>query len=565
MNPWILIVHTDDDLREAAESLIVSAWGQSTPTVVHAPNADKAREEFFNRGPGAWLDCRLIIAGLALPTDAATPQSETQQSAGLELVRRLREFGFRAPVIFTAESSDVEVSDKMRGLDPSAFVRLGVDWSTDLRRELSRFREGRELVVRPRCVNFDIVVRGETDWSWRLIGKGTEDSGVIFVDKTMLAKVLTWSTQMPQRTASTTWGDDLSYIRDELGRLLFSNPSNLEFFKVLIEAKTRVGGTENTRIRFVVNADTHPIVLEAIGDLDFDQGLPYLMLKAPVYRRYEAHGEGFPLFKDRASRRGPINCLIIEADPAEGELGAPWNTLLEKLPGVKAEVKVVHDILAAEQKAHNTIGTLKVFRAAQCRGKAAEKLEALMQETRWHLVHFAGHAIRSSDGQGAIVLSSHGDGVLGATRLGGLLSNTQFLYLSSCKSADAHFVMHLVEQKVPGVLGFRWPVADQQAHEYARHFYHSLFNDVVSRQFLEYAFLKAKRKLYDRNAKDPTWAAPVLIMQVDSPEEELAQAFDGAGRMPPTRPTLRKSGEDNVRNATELRLQGTGLRFKGDL
>jgi CHAT domain-containing protein len=355
---------------------------------------------------------------------------------------------------------------------------------------------------------------------------------------------------MPERAASATWGEDLSDIRNELGRLLFSNLNNRKFYKVLIEAKTRVGGTQNTRIRFVVNEGTHPIMLEAIEDVDSDPG-DYLMLKAPVYRRYEARGEGYPLFKDRASRRGPINCLIIQADPRDGELGAPWNTPLAELPSIEGEVNAIHEILAAERENHKSIGKLEVFRAAQWDGRAVEKLEALMQGTRWHLVHFAGHSVRSRDGQGAIVLSSRGDGVLSARRLGELLSNTQFLYLSSCRSADAYFVMHLVEQQVPGVLGFRWPVADEQAHKYARYFYHSLFNDVVSRQFLEYAFLKAKRKLYDRDENDPTWAAPVLIMQVDNPEEDLTEsAVTGerifAGAAGPHK------GEGDVRNTTEL-------------
>ena len=549
---WILIAHADDDLRDEVASLIVTEWGVSPDTIVHAPNADKAEREFFKRGPAAWLNCRLIVAGLALPAHGRMPLSEAQQTAGLEFIRDLRESGCSAPVIFTAESSDVDISGGMQELKPSAFVRLGVDWSADLRRELSRFRAGRELLPRPRCVNLDIVVRGEKDWSWRLAGKGTEDSGPIMVDGSAIDKVSKWSKLMPERVASATWGQDLSDIRDELGELLFTNPNNRKFFQVLIEAKTRVGGTQNTRIRFVVNEHTHPIVLEAIGDVDSDCARDYLMLKAPVYRRYEARGEGYPLFKDRASRRGPINCLIIQADPRKGKLGAPWNTPLDKLPSIEKEVKTIHGILAAEREAHRSIGKLEVFRAAQYGDGAAEQLEALMQDTRWHLVHFAGHAVRSSDGQGAIVLSSRGDGVLSAKRLGRLLSKTQFLYLSSCKSADAYFVMNLVEQQLPAVLGFRWPVADAPAHEYARCFYHSLFNDLVSRQFLEYAFLKAKRNLYDRDANDPTWAAPVLIMQVDSPEEEPTDPVIGGAGMcsAPTDP--RKSGDDNVRNATEV-------------
>jgi hypothetical protein len=115
---------------------------------------------------------------------------------------------------------------------------------------------------------------------------------------------------------------------------------------------------------------------------------------------------------------------------------------------------------------------------------------------------------------------SRSGGVLPADQLAEYLSGTQFLYLSSCRSADAYFVLNLVDQRVPAVLGFRWPVQDEGAHAYAKSFYDTLFNDALSRKFIEYAFLKAKRKQLDLNQQDPTWASPVLVMQVTEPEEE---------------------------------------------
>jgi hypothetical protein len=109
--------------------------------------------------------------------------------------------------------------------------------------------------------------------------------------------------------------------------------------------------------------------------------------------------------------------------------------------------------------------------------------------------------------------------------------------------------MNLVEQLVPGVLGFRWPVADRQAYEYARCFYDLLFNDGMSRKFIEYAFLKAKRKLYDKDENDPTWAAPVLVMQVDSPEEDPAESTIAHTAVYSAQPRFRELGGDDGRDA----------------
>jgi CHAT domain-containing protein len=551
MKPWILIAHADDDLRDEAQDVVLAAWKVPAESIVHSPNADRAREEIFKRGPSGWLDCKLIVVGITLPTNAATPLSVADQSSGMEFVRTFREGGCRAPVIFTGETSDIGLSSAMRSLAPNGFVRLGPDWSTDLRREVTRFANGSAPPERPRCVNLDIIVRGDSDWSWRFVGKGTEDSGHIRVEPSVFEKVRRRSVSMAERVGNASWHEDLSDIREELTELLFSTPSNRMFYKALIETKTRVGGTQNTRLRFVVNERTHPIVLEAIEDVDADRGMKYLMLKAPVYRRYEARGEGYPLFKDRASRRDPINCLIVQADPNAGELGAPWNTPLEALPNIEAEVNAVHEILNDEREKHGSIGELEVFRAGQYGDRAVDELEAVINRTRWHLVHFAGHAVRAGD-KGAIVLRSRDGGALGAPRIGELLAKTQFLYLSSCKSADAYFVMNLVEQRVPGVLGFRWPVSDTKAFQYARRFYDSLFNDGMSRKFLEYAFLKAKRRLHEDDEHDPTWAAPVLIMQVDTPEEDPVETIVADTTLHSTQAGFRDAGGTDVRNATSF-------------
>jgi hypothetical protein len=74
----------------------------------------------------------------------------------------------------------------------------------------------------------------------------------------------------------------------------------------------------------------------------------------------------------------------------------------------------------------------------------------------------------------------------------------------------------------------------------------------MSRKFLEYAFLKAKRRLHEDDEHDPTWAAPVLIMQVDTPEEDPVETIVADTTLHSTQAGFRDAGGTDVRNATSF-------------
>ena len=71
-------------------------------------------------------------------------------------------------------------------------------------------------------------------------------------------------------------------------------------------------------------------------------------------------------------------------------------------------------------------------------------------------------------------------------------------------------MFELARQKIPAIIGFRWDIIDDQAAEHARIFYKYLFKE----KSLEYAFLKTRTDMYNRDDKHRIWAAPILIMQV---------------------------------------------------
>jgi hypothetical protein len=152
------------------------------------------------------------------------------------------------------------------------------------------------------------------------------------VDKSVLERILRYTQRLDRTVGQKGWTADYLDVREELNRLLFGDPNNRRLHVGVSTARAMAGGIQNTRLRFIVSEKTHPIPLEAFKDPDHNatksmdrepldnkasaEDHENWMGKFPIYRRYDMLlGSRFPLFKDRASRRGPVNCLLIEANP----------------------------------------------------------------------------------------------------------------------------------------------------------------------------------------------------------------------------------------------------------
>jgi hypothetical protein len=364
-------------------------------------------------------------------------------------------------------------------------------------------------------LEIDITLAGAKRTSWRLKQKGDnpfEDFGELHVDERDLKQLVRRSKELQDRVQRTGWQEELSDIGTALVEMLFhGSHTNLKFFEKFIEHRALVGGTAKTRVRVTLNDDTHPVFVEALKDIDNPS---FWMLNAPVYRRHDAAGARYPLFKDRTSREGPINCLVITADPQAGNIpDGEWAQPFAPLGEIEAEAK---DIVAILNNANNTKGNGRVehLSLANLDADPIDTLNAKLSECTWHLVHFAGHGIKSTRDEAGLVLVAERGGVIRIADLANKLIGTQFLFLNSCRSADSHFVTKAVEHLVPAVLGFRWSVSDVGGANFARAFYTALFDPAVNR-YLEYAFMRARKAIHDKNSSDPTWASPVLVMQLD--------------------------------------------------
>ena len=88
-------------------------------------------------------------------------------------------------------------------------------------------------------------------------------------------------------------------------------------------------------------------------------------------------------------------------------------------------------------------------------------------------------------------------------------AETRFLYLSGCRSSEAGFVFEFARFQIPGILGFRWPINDWAALQFAKNFYEELFEKSAA-PCLERAFLSTRCTIRDAFREDKIWAAAML-------------------------------------------------------
>ena len=511
MKPWQLLAHSDDDLLEYLDGALQRRQASADEFVsLTAPNLKDA-ERLLRQMDAA--DCRLVVLGAATPADRTSGVGESTREPTMEFIRKLKRDHPQLPLLVLTTNPDEHLSGFLTAFDETDWTPLKPSVGLDEVIEKAQAMRRKEPVGRHGVLELDIVLDEGRCTSWRLERTGRqplEAAGDLYIDKDLLRQVINKSRKL--RGDSPDWAEDLVDLSNDLERLLFHEARpNREFWRVFTRHVDQTGH-RHTRIRFTLNEETYPLLVEALTEA---QAQPkYWMLHAPVFRRCQDRpGTRYPLFKDTESRRGPVDCLVIEADAAPGMIeGKVFPALRE----VQAEVADVCETLGRD-RASDGIGVVERLRLEAVEGNAQALRDAVMRklrERRWQLVHFAGHATMF-DKTAALVLSADRECVLAIEDLVERLPYLQFLYLSSCRSADSYFVLRAAERSVPAVLGYRWTVPDGAAAGFAHTFYRELFDRADSSyKYLEYAFRDARKAVYENNPADSTWASPVLVMQL---------------------------------------------------
>ncbi len=122
-----------------------------------------------------------------------------------------------------------------------------------------------------------------------------------------------------------------------------------------------------------------------------------------------------------------------------------------------------------------------------------ERIEALLREKQFHLLHFCGHTkyVPQNEQMTGLSISSEEDNteIVSYGRFARAVRNsgTWLVYLSSCHGAVTDLpeigqtylncMEALIEIGIPNVIGFRWAVEDFRAKRFASEFYAELFID----------------------------------------------------------------------------------------
>jgi hypothetical protein len=300
---------------------------------------------------------------------------------------------------------------------------------------------------------------------------------------------------------------------------------------------SQVGGAENIWFRFRVAYRSMPsIPFEAIlrCDGNEDDEDEFQLILSPVYR--VAHGIRAggdlrpPLFGRGDASKTRFNCLIIDAstDGTPQQLGDVTFPCLDTIYHGREEAESVEEIIKA-QRGQRPMGRTDLFKFDDeaIRANPAAALAAKFEEHQWDLVHFIGHSHYETAANGGeksahVFLPGPYQPVPVPIQLfGSWLSQTAFVYLSSCQSAESGFIHALAERGIPTIVGYRWKIYDYGAKTFAGEFYKNLF-DTTRPACIESAFARTQKTLKDPEQPRNTladdigrhvWAYPMLVMQ----------------------------------------------------
>jgi hypothetical protein len=512
---WTLILHDNDDMLGYLAGAVGAVLTADRCRL--ARNVQDAQALAFSEGMS---QCRLIVASLTARASAsAVPDVDRRELSGLDFVRQLRGLGVTTPALLVCSFIDTERVSEATGVEGVQLIGAQ-DLAGNLAervRALSGPASAPGVAAGPAAparyrVDLDIVLRHRQQSCWSMRGAGgiaVEDSGKLDIDDTELDDL---------RGRSDLRSSPSSMAMQSLGlsiyKLLMADNLKSEDLEIKLNNSVHsYGGLSIARIRFNVDERTHPIHLETLAKPDKLSETPdFWMLRAPMFRKYGDRGERPPLFKDRRSQVEPVDCLLILGCDEAFAAGAPLLREFHALPAARRESAWLGDWLASRGQ---EVGRITVLRHADyAEGAFAQAVRQELAAHPYALVHYCGHSDIGDDETAYLAFGGADSDLVTAEDFAGWTSSVQFMFLSSCHSAKASFIMKLVRAKVPAVAGYAWPMEDAVAACFTEAFYTCLFSEGRDHRYLEYSFMQAKRLLHRRYRSQGHWVAPQLFMQM---------------------------------------------------
>ena len=453
----------------------------------------------------------LLIVDLYVPEDEDGAIDERAMS-GLALLKKLKEKGIPIPSVLVVPTKTNDLQAEVDGLQNCRMVPKGTSYAEELRKFsrllLIDFQDRPEAPRIDKACTIDVQLDLHHNlYQFEISGEFGDsnylDRGMLVIHPDEMAKLASRS----RLVQVDNWEEELTNIGETLCKEILEN--NIKFMKSFYKVMGKIDKSDKIRVRFSVDKDVHPVLLEALIEDN-----AFIMLSSPVYRKLSVAGEYHAAFNQLGKDRPPINCLIIESD-FRGRVDKIAPDLeFPRLDNIALEARGLHDMLNDNREKFN-IGKIEWLRVDPAHESLLSQLKTLLKlKKTWELVHFAGHSFfDAKQGKGYLLFSKDdGADVVQLTHFSRWLRdcNTQLVFLSSCHSSEVDFVFELAANQIPSIIGFRWDIDDDKALAFTENFYTHLFKEGRT---LAYAFLETRRDMYLEHPDNHVWAAPMLIMQ----------------------------------------------------
>ncbi len=497
-----------DQVKEVLEEVLGEV------VIDHVVDEKMAKEKIKNRAYD------LIVIHQHLPRDRKTPIEEAE-NRGVGLSKWIDARPSRTPIIQLVFPSDAEARAAVAELPHCEAVIIEPSWEIAFGKRVRKM-----LAVNPveeaKRLDVDLYIdlnKNEVVADLKGINLGVWiEKRVLQIKGSEMLKLSMNVAQEVDRSDGEKWQERLKKIGESLMRIFLNDA---KFYGELVSLIDKVGGLQNTRIRFLVEEKLNAVALESIFGRHEIERDDYWMLHAPIYRTIQTRAAcRHPLFhkEDTEMRGRPVNVLIIES-LTDGTVTLDGSEIhLCELEMVTEECVFLFDYLCQlRSEGRAPLGEIELIRGTTQRESMQERVRKTLEGGQsWHVVHYAGHSYFDQRTQSGHVFFPGPGGTIKKVRLD-LLSNwlrkanTRFTFLSSCHSSEVGFVFAMASQYIPAIVGFRWDIEDDMAFKYTQEFYKELLT--AENPSLEYASLNARKAIYARHENNPIWAAPVLVIQ----------------------------------------------------
>jgi hypothetical protein len=305
------------------------------------------------------------------------------------------------------------------------------------------------------------------------------------------------------------WREEFEYVGDHLQNELLTGSQSR-----LLDQCWKIGDHENIHFRFTIrDKDLIHVPFELIRH---PAANAFLREVSPIARRMLLDSANEFRQPPKSARDGDERVLFVGAN-VDGSLAVPGCTFdgsptakLGNLTGIDLEWQEIEKAYAGSQRACERLDLLV--------GKPIDQLEAKLSEGRWDIVHFSGHSKCADDGKNVFLV------LPGRAEFAQLQSlpmrsfadyasraGARVVVLSSCESCSPEAIIQLAQYGMSTVIGFRWEVLDNGAATFTA----QLHKLLAEREPIGRAFVRAIKGLIARDAGNPTFASPMLLVQQD--------------------------------------------------